>query len=357
MVADGGDNAVDIGVAECVVHGKADDAVSHAVGNRKVVGTGTVETTVGAELADEGVEISAAIDALLPHAEIELVTRLTIFLLMNEDGKIAVVVAHTGKVIPKIYAGDITKGFTVADGYLVARLDGCVNLTEVEQTIGGTHLIHLGIDTRSDDLCLTCEAEILQVVNAAFGLLVVHDHGTALDGIIDLGGVEGKCRHVASVEQRYTVLFDTESVGGIVNNAETVFVSDVLDGLGVAWLTIDMYGHDGSSARGDGGFNLVGVEAAGGPVDVDEYGFDAVPPQCVSSGNKTIWRCDNLAADMEGLKGGDERQGAVGEETHIGHLEVFGEGLFQLFVERAVIGNPFRSPDVFEHRLEFVEVG
>lgn len=268
---------------------------------------------------------------------------------MDENGEITVIVAHARDVVPELDTGNITQSLAVTDGNLVAGLDGLVNLTEVEESVGGAYLVHLGVDAGSNDLGLSGKAEVLEVIDASFGLLVVHDHGTALDGIIDLGGVEGKGGHVAGIEQRYTVLFDTESVGSIVDDAEAIFVGDILNSLGVAWLAIDMYGHDGSSARGDGGFNLVGVEAAGGPVDVDEYGFDAVPPQCVGGGDETIGGGDDLAADMEGLKGCDERQRAVGEKTHVGYFEVFGKGLFQLFMERTIIGNPFRCPDVFQH--------
>lgn len=268
---------------------------------------------------------------------------------MDENGEITVIVAHARDVVPELDTGNITQSLAVTDGNLVAGLDGLVDLTEVEESVGGAYLVHLGVDAGSNDLGLSGKAEVLEVIDASFGLLVMHHHGTTFDSVVDFGGMETQSGHVTSVEQGNSVLFHSKGVGGIVDDAETVFVGDVLDGLGVARLAIDMYGHDGGGTWGDGCFNLIGVKTAGGPVDVDEDGLDAVPPQRMGGRDETIGGCDDLAADMERLESGDERQRAVGEKTHVGYLKVLGKGLFQLFMERTVIGNPFRCPDVFQH--------
>lgn len=77
----------------------------------------------------------------------------------------------------------------------------------------------------------------------------------------------------------------------------------------------------------------------------------------MGGGYEAVGGGDDFAGDAEGLKGGDEGEGAVGEEAYVGHFEVFGEGFFEALVEGAVVGDPFAGPYFFEEVVEFVERG
>ena len=112
-------------------------------------------------------------------------------------------------------------------------------------------------------------------------------------------------------------------MSGVIDDAQAILVSDVLDFLSTARLTIDMYRHDGRCARRDGSLDAIRVDAARCGVDIDKHRLDAVPPQRVCRGHKTVGRSDDLAADVECLQRRDERQRAVCKQADVWHLEVF----------------------------------
>ena len=337
--------------------GKADDGVGHVGGVGEVFAGGAGQASVSGEGANEGIEVAAGVDAVFAQFEIELIARHAVGLGIDEDGEIAVVVAHARHIVPEGDALDGAQGLAVTYGDLMARLDSGIDLTQVEQAEGSTHLVHLAVDAGCDDLGLAGEAEVLEVIDAFFGLLVVNDQGTALGGTKDLGGMETERGHVALAEDALAVDLDAESVGGIVDDAQAVLVGNVLNLTGAAGLAIDVDGHDGGGARRDGGLDAVGVDATRGHIDVDEYGLDAVPPQRVGGGNEAEGSGDDLAADVEGLKGGYERQRAVGEQADVGHLEVLTQGCLEAAMEFAVVGHPLAVPNLLEHLVILVEVG
>ena len=294
---------------------------------------------------------------MLAHLVVKLVAGHAVFLGINKDGEVAVVVAHAGEVVPELDAFDVAEGLAVTDGYLMAGLNGDVYLAEVEKAVGGAYLVHLAVDAGGDDAGLSGETEVLEVVDALLSLLIVHHHGSTLHGVVHLGGVETERGNVASVKHTLALAFHTEGVGGIVDDFEAVFVGYVLDGLRVAGFAVDMYGHDGGCFGGDGGFYLGRVDAARLPFDVYKNGLNAVPPQSVGGGDERVGGGDDFAGDAQGLEGGDKGQSAVGEKAYIGHFEVFCQSGLQLTVEGAVVGYPLAVPYLAEHRVKLVEVG
>ena len=355
------DNQVDyallVGIGEFVVDGEAEDGVGHAGGVGEILAGGAGQAAVGGEVADEGIEVAAGEDALSAQLVEEFVARHAVVLSINEDGEVAVVVAHAGHVVPEVDTVDGAQGLTVTDGDLMTGLDAGIHQAQVQQAVGGAHLVHLAVDAWGHDLGLAGKAEVLQIVYALLGLGIVHDKGTALDGVIDLGGVETQGGHVALVEDALTIHLDAEGVGGVVDDAQTVLVGNVLNLLGAARLAIDVDGHDGGGARRDGRLDTVGVDAAGGGVDIYEHGLDAVPPDGVRRRHKAVRCGDDLAADVQRLQCRDERQGAIGEQADVGHLEVLAQGSLEALVEVAVVGDPLAVPNLAQHRMEVVKVG
>ncbi|EJW89466.1 hypothetical protein EVA_22429 [gut metagenome] len=142
----------------------------------------------------------------------------------------------------------------------------------------------------------------------------------------------------------------------IVDDFQSVLICNFLDALGVARLTIDVYGHDGCRVRSNCSFNLVGVDIAGGRIDVYKYWFATVPPDAVGGSHKAIGCCDDFSSDAQCLQGCQQRKGSVGEETYIGNSQIFCEFFFQLLVEIAIVGDPFAVPNLLENLVKFVEV-
>ena len=124
-----------------MMHWQTNDAVGHFVCNRQVLLGCTGQTAVGGEFTDEGIEIPPSQYTLLLHLEIEIIAAHAKFLLIHEDGEVTVVVAYAGDIFPDFDAFYITEGFTVADGNLMAGLDGCIHLAQVEETVGTAYLI------------------------------------------------------------------------------------------------------------------------------------------------------------------------------------------------------------------------
>ena len=127
---------------------------------------------------------------MLAHLEIQLVTAHPEYLRIHEYGEVAVVMSDSRHVIPESDAFHITERLTVADGDLVAFLNGIIHLTEIEQAVCGTYLIHFGVDTGSYDCGLVGESEVLQIIYPFFSLLIFHHHGSTLNRVVHLRGME-----------------------------------------------------------------------------------------------------------------------------------------------------------------------
>ena len=177
----------------------------------------------------------------------------------------------------------------------MTRLYGGIHLSQIEQTVGTAHLVHLGVDARGDHFWLSCKTKILQVINTLLGLLVVHHHCAALDGVIDLGGMEREGGHVTCIEDALTIHLHTEGMGGIVDDLQAILVSDVLYLLYLTGFTINMHRHNGCGLRGDSSLNLGWVDVARLSFYIHKNRLDAVPPQGMSGCHKTVRRGDDFA--------------------------------------------------------------
>ena len=339
-----------------MVHGQADDLLCNPVRHRQVLRPRGVEPPVGRERADKRVEVPAAEDVVVLQLLIEAVARHAVFLRVHEDREVGVVVPHTGHVLEVGDSLDVLQTLAVQLRDMPPRGDCVVHMPEVDKPHGRTYLVHLAVDSRGHDRRLVGETEVLEVVDALLGLLVVHDERAALHGVVHLRGVEAQRGHVASVEYRFSIHLDAEGVRGVVYHFEPVLIRDLLDALHVAGLAVAVNGHDGRGLRGDGGLDLVWVHAAVRRVDVHEHGLDAVPPDRVGGGDEAERRGDDLAGYPERLQRGDERQGAVGEEADIRDLEVFAEGLLKFPVVVPVVGDPLARPDVLEVPIELLKI-
>ena len=97
--------------------------------------------------------------------------------------------------------GICVRRFAVHGVDLLAPVQGAINVVELQQTERGVELAHLAVDAGGDDRHFVDEAEILQVVDACFGLRIRADDRAALEGVEHLGGVEAQHRQVTVAQQ------------------------------------------------------------------------------------------------------------------------------------------------------------
>lgn len=296
-----------------MVHGQADDLFGDSVCHGKVLRPRGVEPTVSRERADERIEVPASEYIVVLQLLVEAVAGHAVLLRVHEDREVGVVVPHARHILEVGDSLDVLQPLAVQLRDMPPRGDCIAHMPEVDEPYGRADFVHLAVDARSDYDGLSGEAEVLEVVDALLGLLVVHDERAALHGVVHLGGVEAQRGHVARVEYRFSIHFDAEGVRGVVYHLEPVLVRDLLDALHVAGFAIAVNWHDGRGLRRYGGLDLVGIHAAVRGVDVHEHGLYAVPPDRVGGGDEAERRSDDLAGYPESLQCGDERQGAVGE--------------------------------------------
>lgn len=302
-------HSIHVLVCEGVVHGEADDEIGETVGIGEVGGRCRRQAAIGGELADERIEIAATENVRGFHLEIEFVAGHTILLCINQNREIRTIpivvlrrLQELRFAIEKRNTFDILQGSDILLGNLFAGSNSGIYIAQVEQAIRCTHLVHLGVDARGDDRHLVVETEVLQVINTALGFRIGHNHCTALDGIVHLGGMETERTHIACFEDRLAVHFHAESVGGIVDNFESVGIGNMLNTLGITGLTIDVNRHDSRSMGRDSRLNLIGIHIARLGVDIHKDGFDTIPPKGVRGSDKRI-RCSNhLARNTQRLQ-------------------------------------------------------
>lgn len=339
------------------MHRQADDFFGHSRRIRQVVRVGAFQAPIGRESADKRIEVSATKNAMLPELEVEFVARHPVGFCINEDGEVGVVVTDARHIVEETDSFDVSQAFPVLDGDLMPGFNGGIDLPEVEQPVGGSDFIHLPVDAGTHYLGLAGEAEVFQIVDPLFGLGVGNDERAAFDGIEHLGGVETERGHVPFVEDAFPVNIHTEGVGGIINDTQPVTVGDFLNLPGSARLSVDVDRHDGCRAWRNGRFDPFGIHIAGGGVDVDEDGFDAVPPERMGRGYKAVGCRDDFTGDTEGLERCDQRNCSVREQADVGDFEIVAQGLFQPLMERTVVCNPLTVPDFLQHLLELAEFG
>lgn len=187
------------------------------MGDGQVLWVGRFQPLVGAERADEWVEIAAAVDVVFLQLGVKGITADSVFI-ADEDREVGVVVAHALDILQHADARDVLEGFAVFFGGGLALGDSVIDLFQVQETVGGSDFVHLAVDARGDDRCFACKAEVLEIVDTLFGRFVMTDEGAAFDRVVDLGGVETERTHVAGFQNGFTVLLDAEGMGGVVDN-------------------------------------------------------------------------------------------------------------------------------------------
>ena len=171
---------------------------------------------------------------------------------------------------------------------MLALLDGMVDLLEVKKTINRAYFVKFAVDSGSDNFGFTFETEVFEVVDSFFSSFIVHDECSPFDGVEYFGGVETERREISPVQYGFAIDFNTKGMCSIIYDFEPIFISNVLNSLVVARLSIAVDRQDSRGLWSDGSFDFIRVDVAGFGVDVNKYRLKSIPPDAVGRCNETV---------------------------------------------------------------------
>jgi len=199
-------------------------------------------------------------------------------------------------------------------------------------------LTHLPVNARSHDLGFTCEAEVDQVVDVIMDQLVMREDRSPFECVEHLRRMEARDREIAMVEERAPAAHNPKSMGRIVDHFQSVRIRDRLDGVNITRHPVDMNRHDSPRSRSDSGLNLERRQIQSSGIDVTEYRRTSVPVDCVCSGCKREWCCDDFPfVDPQNLQGNKKSHGAVAGQVDVRKVHKRGQVVLELLLVLAEV--------------------
>ena len=240
-------------------------------------GAGGEGGAVGFEVRDEGIEVAAAEDAVLFEVEVQLIAGATVGGGIHKNREVGVIMLHAGDVVQAADARNGGQGGSVCLCNAFAGGYGGIYPAEVQQTVCSANFVHFGVDARGYYLCFAGEAEVFELVNPALHFGGLAYERAALHRVVHLSGVEGEGAHVTGFQHAVAVLLDTEGVGCVVNDFQTMLIRNALQCLGVTRVTVHMHGHDGNCLVRNGCLYRCRVQIAVNGVYVRKDGGKPIP--------------------------------------------------------------------------------
>ena len=142
----------------------------------------------------------------------------------------------------------------------------------------------------------------------------------------------------------------------IVNNLKSVLISNLLNAFGVARFTITMNRHNCRCSRCDGCFNLIRINVASSRININEYRFTVIPPNRVSSCNKTIRGSNDFTCNAKCLKSSHQGKRTICKEANIRYMEIFGQSIFELLVILSHVSNPLTVPNLLKLSSKMLKI-
>ncbi len=160
--------------------------------------------------------------------------------------------------------------------------------------------------------------------------------------------VKAEGSDVAMHEQRLILVPHPKCMCRVVDHLQPMPVSNHLNALNVAWVTINVHRQDRRRPWGDGRFDQVGIQAQRLWVDVHEDRLTTFPNDAGRGGHIGKGCSDDLAVQVKRLDGDLQGNGTVADEEEMLDAQELLESGFQLFHQRAVVGDPVALPDAPE---------
>lgn len=183
-----------------------------------------------------------------------------------------------------------------------SALHNVAHMLQLQQAKGSVNFTHLAINSRGYHCGLVNKAKVLEVVDALLGFSIRAHNGTPFKGVKHLGGMKADARQIAMAQHAAACIFHAKRMTSVVDHAQVVVVGNFLNGSHIARIAIAVHGQDGSGLRGNGGFDLGGVQVQCFGLNVHKHRFIAMPEQRMSGSDKAIRGGDDFACDAQGLQ-------------------------------------------------------
>ena len=167
---------------------------------------------------------------------------------------------------------------------------------------------------------------------------VFGDHHPTLYGMKKLGGVKAAGRNISVFEDRFASYFHPKGMCSVVDNFESVPVSDFADFLDLAGNPIDMGSQDGGSLRSDGSFDQIGIDGVFIGQDIYIDRFATFPDDAGGSCHVRKRSGYDFTFQIESFDGKLESDSPVSDKEQVIEIQVFLELQFQFVDQRAIIG-------------------
>ena len=237
--------------------------------------------------------------------------------------------------VARQFLGELEAGALEAIGVALgpgaALIGPAGDVLELDTQERGVEIIEAAVETERVHRTLE-RAMVTQTAHGLFDVGTIGNEGAAVaEGaevfLDDEAGADG----IAELALFETIAVGVDGLGVVFHNPEFVLLSDGADGLHISTMAVEVHGDDADGARGDGGFDLRGVDVVGDRVGIDEDGLAPSNPDGLSGGEEGVGGGDDFVArlDAQREKGQPESVGAGVQPDGMLHSKVLGEFLFE----------------------------
>lgn len=229
-----------------------------------------------------------------------------------------------------------------AIGLIVATigLDHRVNVVEIGQAHGGADLDHLAVGAGVDNVIEAGESEVAHQAHGFSQVVVIGDDGPTLECIEEFGGVKAEHFRAAEAANHLALIGTTKGVGRIEQQLQLVLVCNGLQFLHRRSAAPEVHPDDAAGARGNHPPHRFRVQVVGERINVGEHGRNALPIQRVGRCDERIGRNDDFASQTQRTDDDLQRDGAIAHGDAVFHAAIYGDAVFKLLYQRAVIAEP-----------------
>lgn len=184
-----------------------------------------------------------------------------------------------------------------------------------------------------------------------FGIL--GKYSPSLDSVENLGSMEATGADITIFEDGPTVDFHPKSMGPVVDDLQTMAVSDLLNPLYLTGNAIHMRSENGRGPGSNRRFNQVRVDGQFVRKDIHEYRLTSLPDDARSRGHIRKRRGDNFSLKSEGFNSKLQGDGTVGDKEEVIYTQVIFKPQFKFIDQRTVVGQPIPFPNAIKVLLVF----
>ena len=231
-------------------------------------------------------------------------------------------------------------------------------MPQIAEPHGRRKLVHLGVAAYIGHLLRAVDPEVFQIVQPQQGVRVPADGEPALDGVEDLGGVEGEHGRVPEAGGADPVPRDAEGVSRVIEHGQAVAPAEFGDGVHVAELAVHMHRQHGHGVFREPPLQLPGIQGEGLRLHIAEHRRAAAADDGVGGGGEGEGRGQDLPLmQPKGLQQILQRQVAVGVQGQVLAAQIVPQRRLQRLVLHALVGEPAAVPELPDLLTVFLKGG